>query len=86
MTSGTIGDGGVSSSVIQGIDEVLKLANENKKNAALQYFSKKVTPNNFGALKELLNEKDPANSGFLSNDEFKRCLSNSQMKVTENEV
>ena len=45
MTSGTIGEGGVSPYVIEGIDEVDKASKI--KNAALQYFSKKVTPNNF---------------------------------------
>jgi len=45
--SGTIGDG-ISSQVIEGIVEVDKASKI--KNAALQYFSKKVTPNNFGHL------------------------------------
>lgn len=52
----------------------------------MQYFSKKVTPNNFGALQKILSEHDKTGSGFLSNDEFVRCLSSSQMKVTESEV
>ena len=56
------------------------------KNATLEYFSKKVTPNNFGALQQLLGDKDKEGSGFLRNDEFVRCLSSSQMKVTESEV
>jgi calcium-dependent protein kinase len=37
----------VSTEVISGMEEVLRLAADNYKNAALQYFSKKVTPNNF---------------------------------------
>lgn len=85
MNSGTIGDG-VSNSVIKGMEEVLRLAAENYKNAALQYFSKKVTPNNFVQLQKLMGEKDPGNSGYISSSEFKRCLSGSMMKVTENEV
>jgi Ca2+-binding EF-hand superfamily protein len=85
MNSGTIGDG-VSSTVIKGMEEVLKLAAENYKNAALQYFSKKVTTNNFSQLQKLLGDKDPGNSGYITNSEFKRCLSGSLMKVTETEV
>lgn len=37
-------------------------------------------------MKDLLQEKDESGSGFLTNEDFKRCLSNSMMKVTENEV
>lgn len=83
LQTGTIGDG-VANSVIQGIDDILKQSQV--KNAALQYFSKKVTPNNFGALQGLLREKDVHGTGYLKNDDFVRCLSTSQMKVTESEV
>lgn len=47
MTSGTIGDG-FSSQVFDGINEVDKASK--KKNLILQYFSKKVTTNNFSHL------------------------------------
>jgi Ca2+-binding EF-hand superfamily protein len=33
------------------------------KNAALQYFSKKITPNNFTELQQALLEKDKSESG-----------------------
>ena len=82
LSSGTIGDG-VSQTVIQGIDEIHKTQ---FKNATLQYFTKKVNGNNFPALKELLGSEDSANSGFLDSDSFRRCLSLSHMKVTDNEV
>ena len=47
LQTGTIGDG-VSNTVLTGIDEILKASQV--KNAALEYFSKKVTPDNFDAL------------------------------------
>lgn len=84
LSSGTIGEGPLSTQVAQGIDEILKQSQV--KNAALQYFSKKVTPNNFGALQQLLADRDPNGTGCLANEEFVRCLSSSQMKVTEHEV
>ena len=86
MNSGTIGEGGVASTVIDGIEGIIKMTAESRKHAALQYFSKKVTPNNFAALSGVFNQNDANNSGFLSNDDFRRCLSSSQMKVTDNEV
>lgn len=51
LSSGTIG-GGVSNEVIQGIDDVLKQSVV--KNAALNYLSQKVTPNNYEGLQKLL--------------------------------
>ena len=52
----------------------MKQANK-VKSAALEYFSKKVTPNNFIALEKLLKDLDQNGTGFLSNDNFMRCLS-----------
>jgi Ca2+-binding EF-hand superfamily protein len=45
-----------------------------------------VTPNNIEGLQKMLTEVDKDQSGFLSNDAFVRCLSQSQMKVTDREV
>lgn len=83
MNSGTIGDS-LSSQVIEGIEEVDKISKI--KNAALQYFSKKVNPNNFGHLQNLFQENDQGGNGFLTNDDFRRCMSGAQMKVTDSEV
>ena len=84
MTEGTIGDNGVSSTVIQGIDEIMKAAEI--KNATLQYFSKKITPNNFTDLQTALIENDKVGQGLVGHDDFIRCLSRSNMKCTEFEV
>jgi Ca2+-binding EF-hand superfamily protein len=84
MTEGTIGDKGLSNQVISDIDLVMKQAEV--KNAALQYFSKKITPNNFKELQNALNEKDSEGKGLVNSDDFIRCLSRSQMKCTEREV
>uniref|UniRef100_A0A7S3CK80 Protein kinase domain containing protein n=1 Tax=Strombidium rassoulzadegani TaxID=1082188 RepID=A0A7S3CK80_9SPIT len=81
--SGTIG-GGVSNQVLQGIDEILKCSKV--KDAALNYLSQKVTPNNIEALQDALKNKDSEGSGFLPNEEFVRCLSMTHMKVTDREV
>ena len=51
LTTGTVG-GGVTSQVIEDIHEVLKQAKI--KNAALQYLTSKVTPNNINGLQEAL--------------------------------
>ena len=56
------------------------------KNAALQYLSKKITPNNFGELTSAFTEKDTNGSGFVKHDDFIRCLSKSNMKCSVREV
>lgn len=56
------------------------------KNAALQYFRQKVTPGNFDGLQQVLKEQDTQGTGFVSSDAFVKCLSKSDMKVTEREV
>lgn len=83
-TQGTIGDNGVSQQVIQDINAIMKQAQI--KNAALQYLSKKITPNNFGELTSAFNEKDTNGSGFVKHDDFIRCLSKSNMKCSVREV
>jgi len=70
--------------VFEGIDEVIELSKI--KNAALQYMSQKMTPNNFTGLQHTFKELDQVNCGFLPNDAFVKCLSKSNMKVTEREV
>lgn len=52
----------------------------------MQYFSKKITPNNFTELQNALVEKDNAKTGVVGHDDFIRCLSRSKMKCTESEV
>lgn len=56
LNEGTIGDNGVSMQVLSDIDSVIKQTEI--KNAALQYFTKKITPNNFSELQTALFEKD----------------------------
>ena len=56
LNEGTIGDNGVSTQVLSDIDSVIKQTEI--KNAALQYFTKKITPNNFSELQTALFEKD----------------------------
>ena len=82
--SGTIGDG-VSNQVYEGIDEIMK-TNVQVKNAAMTYFSQRLDKNNFEGLSKMLKDTDPNESGFLANDEFKRCISKADMKVTDREL
>lgn len=70
--SGTIG-GGVSSQVIQNIDEIIKYTK--MKNAALNYLSQRVSPSNIDALQKALGQMDADNCGYLPNEAFVRCLS-----------
>ena len=45
-----------------------------------------MTPNNISGLQDELTKKDDAASGFLPNETFLRCLSVSNMKISEREV
>lgn len=75
----------MSTKVLSDIETHIKQATEIK-NAALNYFTQKITPNNFGELQEALFEKDESKTGHLKHDDFIRCLSRSKMKCTEREV
>lgn len=85
LNSGVIGgNGGLSSEIYSGMKEVNELAK--KKNAALRYFTNKVTTNHFVELKEMFQKNDASGNGILTSEDFKRCISQTKMKVTDNDV
>jgi serine/threonine protein kinase len=72
LETGIVG-GGLSSGVMEGIQDVLQQSKI--KNAAMAYLSQKVTPSNVQGLKDALIGKDLEGSGVLPSDAFVRCLS-----------
>jgi len=52
----------------------------------MNYFSQRMDKNNFDDLSKLLKEVDQNECGFLANDDFKRCISKADMKVTDREL
>ena len=83
LSTGTIG-GGVSSQVINGIDELIKCTKA--KEATLNYLTTQIIPRNFKNLEVELKQKDASSTGLMTNDEFVRCLSSANMKSTEKQV
>lgn len=45
-----------------------------------------MTPNNYEGLQQILVQNDKEQSGLIDSNTFVRCLSSSQMKLTEREV